>query len=332
MKCPRCEHDNPSESRFCSNCASPLTPHLEDDSLTQTYEEPQSTLERGRLFAGRYEVIEELGSGGMGKVYKVYDTKIQEIVALKIIRPEIASRPKTLARFREEIRLARKISHKNICRMHDLNEAEGISFFTMEYVPGEDLKRIIRMVGRLHVGLAISIASQVCAGLAEAHRLGIIHRDLKPKNILIDYDGNVRIMDFGLARSLEEKGITGGSVMLGTAEYMSPEQAEGEKADNRSDIDSLGVILFEMVTGQTPFEGDSALSIALKHKSEPPPDPGKLNAAIPERLRKIILKCLEKTPEKRPLTKSPPNSKTWRGNIRPKRGYSRRKKRAFPKR
>lgn len=300
MKCPRCEHENPADSHFCSNCASPLDPgRKSEDSLTQTFTEPEPKFERGRLFAGRYEFIEGLGSGGMGKVYKVYDTKIREIVALKIIRPEIASRPNTLIRFREEIRLARRIAHKNICRMHDLNEAEGVSFFTMEYIPGEDLKRVLRMMGRLSVGRAISIARQVCAGLAEAHRLGIVHRDLKPKNIMVDYEGNIRVMDFGLARSVEEKGITAGRVILGTAEYMSPEQAEGEKADHRSDIYALGVILFEMVTGRTPFEGDSALSVALQHKTEPPPDPRQFNPALPEKLRQIILKCLEKDKEKR---------------------------------
>jgi len=300
MKCPRCNHNNPADSRFCSNCASPLEPSRPaEDSVTQTLTEIEPKFERGRVFAERYEFIEELGSGGMGKVYKVYDTKIREIVALKVIRPEVASRPQTLARFREEIRLARKIAHKNICRMHDLNEAEGISFFTMEYIPGEDLKRILRMTGQLSVGRAASIARQVCAGLAEAHRLGIVHRDLKPKNIMVDYEGNIRILDFGLARSVEEKGITAGRAMLGTAEYMSPEQAEGEKADNRSDIYALGVILFEMVTGRTPFEGDSALSVALKHKTEPPPDPRQFNPAVPERLRQVILKCLEKNKEKR---------------------------------
>ncbi len=300
MKCRRCNFDNPEESRFCANCASPLTSaESAEESRTQTLTGVPWDLKRDHLFAGRYEVMEELGSGGMGRVYKVFDTKIREVVALKFVRPELASRPQTLERFREEVRLARKITHKNVCRMHDINEAEGISYVTMEYVPGEDLKSIIRMMGKLSPGQAIAIGKQICSGLAEAHRLGIIHRDLKPKNIMIDRQGNARIMDFGLARSLEEKGITAGRVVLGTAEYMSPEQVDGKRVDSRSDIYSLGIILFEMVTGEIPFEGDSALSIALKHKTEPPPDPRHINPQVPEPLSRIILRCLEKEEGKR---------------------------------
>ncbi len=183
--------------------------------------------------------------------------------------------------------------------MYDLGEEKGTYYITMEYVPGEDLKSFIRRSKQLSIPAAVSIAKQVLEGLSEAHRLGVVHRDLKPSNIMIDKEGNARIMDFGIARSLEQKGITGAGMMIGTPEYMSPEQAETKDVDQRSDIYSLGVILFEMLTGRLPFEGETPLSIAMKHKMEAPPDPTKFNAQIPEDLSLVTLKCLEKDREKR---------------------------------
>jgi serine/threonine protein kinase/lipopolysaccharide biosynthesis regulator YciM len=178
--------------------------------------------------------------------------------------------------------------------MYDLGEDKGTHFITMEYVPGQDLKGLIRQTGQLAIPTTISIARQICEGLSEAHKLGTVHRDLKPSNIMIDKEGNARIMDFGIARSLKAKGITGAGVMIGTPEYMSPEQTEAKDVDRQSDIYSMGVILYEMVTGQLPFEGDTPLSIAMKHKSETPKDPREINAQIPEDLSRLILKCLEK--------------------------------------
>jgi serine/threonine protein kinase len=256
-------------------------------------------LTTGCTFAGRYQIIEELGKGGMGRVYKVFDTKIKEKIALKLIKPEIASDRETIGRFSNELRLARKISHRNVCRMFDLGESEGAHFITMEYVHGEDLKSMIRMSTGLTIGTVLSIGKQVCDGLAEAHSLGVVHRDLKPQNIMIDKGGNAKIMDFGIARSVREKGITGASVMIGTPEYMSPEQVEGKEADQRSDIYSLGIILYEMLTAHVPFEGDTPLAIAVKHKTEVPRDPKLVNAQIPEDLSRVVLKCLEKDKEKR---------------------------------
>lgn len=169
----------------------------------------------------------------------------------------------------------------------------------MEYVSGEDLKSFIRRVGQLPVGKTTFIGKQLCEGLVEAHRLGVVHRDLKPQNIMIDREGNARIMDFGIARSLKAKGITGGGVMIGTPEYMSPEQVEGKEADHRADIYSLGVILYEMLTGRVPFEGDTPLSIAVKQKTEAPRNPKELNPQTPDDLSQIILKCMEKDRAKR---------------------------------
>jgi tetratricopeptide (TPR) repeat protein len=256
-------------------------------------------LTRGSTFARRYDIIEELGKGGMGRVYRVFDKKIDEEIALKLIRPEIAADQETIKRFSNELKLARKIAHRNVCKMYELMEDEGAHFITMEYVQGEDLKSMIRMTGMLGIGTVLSVGKQVCDGLTEAHSLGVVHRDLKPTNIMIDRGGSAKIMDFGIARSLREKGITGPSVLIGTPEYMSPEQAEAKEVDQRSDIYSLGIILYEMATGRVPFEGDTALSIAMKHKGEIPKDPKQLNPGIPDDLCSVILKCLEKDRAKR---------------------------------
>ena len=178
MKCSKCQFDNPSDSKFCKECGTRLIAE-EEVSVTKTLETPKEELIRGTLFADRYEIIEELGKGGMGNVYRVEDTRTKEDIALKLIKPDIASDKKTIERFRNELTIARKIRHKNVCGMYDLGEYKGAHFITMEYVSGQDLKGLIRQTGQLAVGTAINIAKQVCEGLSEAHRLGVVHRDSK---------------------------------------------------------------------------------------------------------------------------------------------------------
>jgi len=301
LKCPKCRTENPETQRFCGSCGASLSASQPSSSselgsilITETLEAAPQELTMGSFFTGRYQIIEELGHGGMGRVYRALDKKLNEEVALKLVRPEIAADRSTLERFHNELKLARKISHPHVGRMYELMEEKGSHFITMEYVPGQDLRALIRQTGQLTVGKAITIGKEISEGLAEAHKQGIVHRDLKPSNIIIDRAGGARIMDFGIARSMAVKSRTGAGVMIGTPEYMSPEQVEGKDVDQRSDIYSLGIILYEMLTGRAPFEGDTPFIVGVKQKSETPKNPKLLNPNIPGDLSGVILKCLEK--------------------------------------
>jgi len=241
----------------------------------------------------RYEILLEVGSGGMGAVYQARDRETKEMVALKILKPEIAANERETERFRTEVRLAHQITHKNVCRIHEFNRADGTAYISMEFVEGDTLRQIISRLSSLTVRSTIQITRQICAGLREAHAKGIVHRDLKPENIMLDRDGQVKVMDFGIARSIEA-GTTTTGFHAGTPGYMAPEQVEGRAADPRSDIYSLGLIVYEMLTGSAVFEGDTPMSVALKQVREQPTPPRKLDPGLPKGIENLILRCLEK--------------------------------------
>jgi len=298
IKCPKCHSENPETKQFCADCGTRLFPSKDVEvSVTRTYETTPDELTRGTVFAGRYEMLEVLGGGGMGKVYRVYDRKLEEEVALKLIKPEISANRKAIERFKNELKVARKITHKSVCKMYDLGESGGTSYITMEYVPGEDLRSFIHRSKQLTVATSLSIAIQVAAGLGEAHRLGIVHRDLKPGNIMIDKEGNAKIMDFGIARTLAVAGETAEGIIIGTPEYMSPEQVEGRDVDARSDIFAFGCVLYEMLTGKSAFGRKTAAQAIAAVLHEEAPLVSESGVEVPEELQRVISRCLEKDPE-----------------------------------
>ncbi|OGD21127.1 MAG: hypothetical protein A2W03_03900 [Candidatus Aminicenantes bacterium RBG_16_63_16] len=253
----------------------------------------------GEKFGDRYTIIEEIGRGGMGVVYKAEDHELGITVVLKMIRPELSSRPRMIDHFRKETLLGRSISHENVVRIHDLGEVNKIRYISMDFIKGENLSEFIQTSGTLTLSTCLQITLQVCHALRAAHQKGIVHRDLKPQNIMIDNSGKVYVTDFGLARSVSASQAHRPGEISGTPRYFSPEQARGEDSDQRSDIYSLGIIMYEMMTGAPPFEAETRDGYIQKHTSEKPPLPSKISPDIPEACEKIILKCLEKKKENR---------------------------------
>ena len=259
-------------------------------------------LRPGSVFANRYEVKEILGAGGMGVVYRALDRELQEPVAIKTLKPEAMLNASALERFKQEIRLARKIAHRNVVRTYDLGELNGIYYLTMEYVEGTSLKSLIQNRGKLPLTVTLTVGKQLCRALEVAHQEGIIHRDIKPQNMVVEPSGFLKVMDFGIARLVNPpkgKGLTEAGTSIGTPDYMSPEQLSGAELDARSDLYSAGVVLFECVTGTLPFEADTTWALVAKHIEEPVPDPRTRNAEVPEPLARVILKAMAKEPEQR---------------------------------
>lgn len=294
-RCEKCNTLNSKDAKHCKNCGY-LLETTEEVTSSQRKAEDSSSAFSLPFLGPRFKILELLGVGGMGRVYKVKDTELDEIIAVKLLLDDLSSDAKIVEYFKREIKLARKVKHKNIARVYDLQQFEGKSFITMEFVDGTTLKNLITKRGSFSLKEGIQIIKQICEGLKACHDAGIIHRDISSKNIMIDRNGNALIMDFGIARSV----VTGATAtVVGTPHYMSPEQLEGKMVDARSDIYSLGVVMFEMFTGSLPFTGTTPISIAMKHLKEKPVNPARLNRALPKKMCEIILKCLEKEKTKR---------------------------------
>jgi len=265
---------------------------------------PFQAIVPGTTLAKRYHIKEVLGSGGMGTVYKAMDAELDEAVAIKTLRPEaLSSDPSALERFKGEIRLARRISHRNVVRTHDLGEVDGLYFISMEYVEGKSLKELIRARGRLPAAATITIGKQLLRALEVAHEQGVIHRDIKPQNIVVTPDGVLKVMDFGIARlASRTQGVTQAGMVVGTPEYMAPEQLLGEDVDARADIYAAGVVLYECLTGKLPFTAESPITLITKVLEETPASPRSVNPDTPAALADLVLQALDKDAAKRPQT------------------------------
>ncbi|OLE21179.1 MAG: hypothetical protein AUI36_34495 [Cyanobacteria bacterium 13_1_40CM_2_61_4] len=329
MQCPQCQYENPAGAIRCAKCDSSLdlsgetatssgttatgagatvTSGAGASGVTEDWSKPAApagvygfaqALVPGTVLGGRYEILELLGEGGMGAVYKARDRELDRFVALKVIRPELANQQEVLRRFKQELILARQVTHKSVIRIFDLGEAEGIKFISMDYIEGQDLRSLLRQKGRLAPEEATAIIAQVCQALEAAHAEGVVHRDLKPQNIMLDSQGRATVMDFGIARSMELTGMTQTGALLGTPDYMSPEQARGQEVDARSDLFTLGIILYELLTGKTPYRADTVLGTLLKRTQERARPPIELDPDLPRYLSDVAVRCLEIDPRLR---------------------------------
>ncbi len=250
----------------------------------------------GRLLGGRYEIIQRVGGGGMAVVYKAKDRLLGRYIAVKVMNPSLSNDEEYIQRFQREAKNAASLSHPNVVSLYDVGQEENIYYLVMEYIDGPSLKELIQQRGRIPPQEAIEIAIQIGEGLAHAHQMQIVHRDIKPHNIMVAPNRRYKVTDFGIARSSEESTITQTGSVMGSVHYFSPEQARGGEIGYPSDLYSFGILLYEMVTGKLPFDGDTAVSIALKHLQEPPPDPRNFNPNLPDGLCDLILKALEKDP------------------------------------
>ncbi|HVB35958.1 MAG TPA: protein kinase [Candidatus Acidoferrales bacterium] len=340
MICPHCRTENADEISACTKCGSSFDLQIDADetldssmptfgsekegssptpkspsraassargSAAASRTGPRSSvgvygvLEPGNELGERYRIEGLLGQGGMGRVYKAYDKELDRTVALKVLQPELTTDANAMQRFKQELLLASRISHKHILRIHDLGEADGVKFISMAYVEGKDLHHLLREEGKLPTERAQKIAEQLCEALDAAHSEGVVHRDLKPQNVLMGKNDHVYVSDFGLAKSLESStsGMTRAGQYLGTPKYMAPEQVEAKPVDNRTDLYALGLILYEMVTGEEAFKGDSTLQIMYRRVKEKPPNPKQVNPELPDNLTRVILRCLERDPARR---------------------------------
>jgi len=294
MKCSKCQFDNPDATSFCGKCGVPLTADARmADSLTKTLATPLPVISKDKLIAGKYRIIEEVGHGGMGIVYKAEDLKLKRSVALKFLPPHLMDSPELKERFLIEAQAAAALSHPNICVIHEVGESSEHPYMAMEYVEGETLRDKIHK-GPLKSEEALAIVVQVASGLAEAHRKGIIHRDIKSANIMVTNKGQAKVMDFGLAKLRGGSSLTKSQTTLGTVAYMSPEQARGDSLDQRTDIWSLGVVLYELLAGKLPFRGDHDQTVIYSILQKEPESLTKLRPGLAPELDHVVLQALTK--------------------------------------
>ncbi len=299
MECPNCHAENKDDSHFCNNCATPLNlGGANGASMTKTLATPLPVISKDSLIAGKYRIIEEIGRGGMGIVYRAEDIKLHRTVALKFLPPHLADYVELKERFLIEAQAAAALSHPNICVIHEVGESEERPYIAMEYVEGETLRDRIRE-GPVKPEDALGIVSQVAAGLSEAHQKGIIHRDIKSANVMVTAKRQAKVMDFGLAKLRGGSSLTKSQTTLGTVAYMSPEQARGEEVDDRTDLWSLGVVLYEMLTGELPFRGDRDLSVIHSIIHEEPRPLKQRKPPVPEELQQVVSRALRKNRDSR---------------------------------